>query len=59
MEEAASTCLFVMCGSIIYTVMCPDREVDAALGFAYVLAWVSFPLYLVSGLISMVLRKRE
>ncbi|XP_041720136.1 peripheral myelin protein 22-like [Coregonus clupeaformis] len=51
--------LFVMCGAIIYTVMSPDGEVDAALGFAYVLAWVSFPLCLVSGLIYMVLRKRE
>ncbi|CAB1350192.1 unnamed protein product [Coregonus sp. 'balchen'] len=51
--------LFVMCGAIIYTVMCPDEEVDAAFGFAYVLAWVSFPLCLVSGLIYIVLRKRE
>uniref|UniRef100_A0A674AGN7 Peripheral myelin protein 22 n=1 Tax=Salmo trutta TaxID=8032 RepID=A0A674AGN7_SALTR len=51
--------LFVMCGAIIYTVMSPDGEEDAAFGFAYVLAWVSFPLCLVSGLIYIVLRKRE
>uniref|UniRef100_A0A4W5MDF3 Peripheral myelin protein 22 n=1 Tax=Hucho hucho TaxID=62062 RepID=A0A4W5MDF3_9TELE len=54
-----SLCLFVMCGAIIYTVMGPDGEEDAAFGFAYVLAWVSFPLCLVSGLIYIVLRKRE
>ncbi|XP_031670197.1 peripheral myelin protein 22-like isoform X1 [Oncorhynchus kisutch] len=51
--------LFVMCGAIIYTVMRPDGEEDAAFGFAYILAWVSFPLCLVSGLIYIVLRKRE
>ncbi|XP_055766680.1 peripheral myelin protein 22-like [Salvelinus fontinalis] len=51
--------LFVMCGAIIYTVMSPDREGEAAFGFAYILAWVSFPLCLVSGLIYIVLRKRE
>jgi hypothetical protein len=51
--------LFVMYGAIIYTVMSPDGEEDAAFGFAYILAWVSFPLCLVSGLIYIVLRKRE
>jgi peripheral myelin protein 22 len=39
--------------------MSPDGEEDAAFGFAYILAWVSFPLCLVSGLIYIVLRKRE
>uniref|UniRef100_A0A8L0DN12 Uncharacterized protein n=1 Tax=Oncorhynchus mykiss TaxID=8022 RepID=A0A8L0DN12_ONCMY len=51
--------LFVMCGAIIYTVMRPDGEEDAVFGFAYILAWVSFPLCLVSGLFYIVLRKRE
>ncbi|XP_042248730.1 peripheral myelin protein 22-like [Thunnus maccoyii] len=50
--------LFVMCGAIIYTVMSPD---DSTLhfGYAYVLAWVAFPLCLISGLIYIVLRKKE
>jgi len=52
--------LFVMCGAIIYTVMRPEpKEADAAFGYAYVLAWVAFPLSLISGLIYIVLRKRE
>jgi peripheral myelin protein 22 len=51
--------LFVMCGAIIYTVMSPDKEADQAFGYAYVLAWVAFPLSLISGLIYIVLRKRE
>ncbi|KAL0993534.1 hypothetical protein UPYG_G00109300 [Umbra pygmaea] len=51
--------LFVMCGAIIYTVMSPDREAGAEFGYAYILAWVAFPLCLVSGLIYIVLRKRE
>ncbi|KAM4598624.1 peripheral myelin protein 22a isoform 1-T3 [Polymixia lowei] len=51
--------LFVMCGAIIYTVMSPDRDSGAAFGYAYVLAWVAFPLCLISGLIYIVLRKRE
>ncbi|KAM8845747.1 peripheral myelin protein 22-like isoform 1-T2 [Spinachia spinachia] len=50
--------VFVMCAAIIYTVMSPD---DATLqfGYAYVLAWVAFPLCLISGLIYIVLRKKE
>ncbi|XP_028842921.1 peripheral myelin protein 22a [Denticeps clupeoides] len=52
--------LFVMSAAIIYTVMKPDLETDpACYGYAYVLAWVAFPLTLISGLIYIVLRKRE
>lgn len=51
--------LFVMCGAIIYTVMSPDKLAGEAFGYAYVLAWVAFPLSLISGLIYIVLRKRE
>lgn len=46
-----------MCGAIIYTVMSPDT--GAQFGYAYILAWVAFPLSLVSGLIYIVLRKKE
>ncbi|XP_020503425.1 peripheral myelin protein 22a [Labrus bergylta] len=49
--------VFVMCGAIIYTVMSPDDV--AQFGYAYVLAWVAFPLCLISGLIYIVLRKKE
>ncbi|MFT7802463.1 peripheral myelin protein 22 [Arapaima gigas] len=52
--------LFVMSGAIIYTVMSPEWVPDdQSFGFAYILAWVAFPLALVSGLIYVVLRKRE
>ncbi|XP_029912753.1 peripheral myelin protein 22a [Myripristis murdjan] len=51
--------LFVMCGAIIYTVMGPQGDSSASYGYAYVLAWVAFPLCLISGLIYIVLRKRE
>ncbi|XP_058509514.1 peripheral myelin protein 22-like [Solea solea] len=51
--------LFVMCGAIIYTVMCPDDTPHTQFGYAYVLAWVAFPLSLISGLIYIVLRKKE
>lgn len=51
--------LFVMCGAIIYTVMSPQPESGATFGYAYVLAWVAFPLCLISGLIYIILRKRE
>ncbi|CAL8265659.1 unnamed protein product [Gadus morhua 'NCC'] len=54
-----STCLFVMCGAIIYTVMAPDEGAGTSYGYAYVLAWVAFPLSLISGLIYIILRKRE
>ncbi|XP_048026528.1 peripheral myelin protein 22b [Megalobrama amblycephala] len=52
--------LFVMSGAIIYTVMnvewVPETEFY---GFSYILAWVAFPLALISGLIYVILRKRE
>lgn len=52
--------VFVMCGAIIYTVMCPeDKKIYTHFGYAYVLAWVAFPLCLISGLIYIVLRKKE
>ncbi|CAL8287375.1 unnamed protein product [Boreogadus saida] len=51
--------LFVMCGAIIYTVMAPDEGAATSFGYAYVLAWVAFPLSLISGLIYIILRKRE
>ncbi|XP_061913515.1 peripheral myelin protein 22-like [Entelurus aequoreus] len=52
--------LFVMSGAIIYTVMSPDwvPEKDV-FGYSYILAWVAFPLALISGLIYVILRKRE
>lgn len=51
--------VFVMCGAIIYTVMSPDDGTGTQFGYAYVLAWVAFPLCLISGLIYIVLRKKE
>ncbi|XP_026218208.1 peripheral myelin protein 22a [Anabas testudineus] len=50
--------LFVMCAAIIYTVR-PENDSNAQFGYAYVLAWVAFPLCLISGLIYIVLRKKE
>lgn len=50
-------CVFVMCGAIIYTVMTPHE--DKQFGSSYVLAWVAFPLTLFSGLIYVVLRKKD
>ncbi|KAM4534870.1 peripheral myelin protein 22-like [Fundulus diaphanus] len=49
--------VFVMCGAIIYTVMRPDSDKDY--GYAYVLAWVAFPLSLISGLSYLILRKKD
>ncbi|XP_037649181.1 peripheral myelin protein 22-like [Sebastes umbrosus] len=51
--------VFVMSGAIIYTVMSTDYGSSAQFGYAYVLAWVAFPLCLISGLIYIVLRKKE
>ncbi|MCJ8739301.1 hypothetical protein PDJAM_G00045690 [Pangasius djambal] len=52
--------LFVMSGAIIYTVMGPGgQDEDYSFGFAFVLAWLAFPLTLISGLIYIVLRKKE
>ncbi|XP_015251627.1 PREDICTED: peripheral myelin protein 22-like [Cyprinodon variegatus] len=49
--------VFVMCAAIIYTVMRPES--DKQYGYAYVLAWVAFPLSLISGLVYLVLRKKD
>ncbi|PWA21592.1 hypothetical protein CCH79_00003264, partial [Gambusia affinis] len=43
--------LFVMSGAIIYTLMSPDWVSEGTFGYAYILAWVAFPLALISGLI--------
>lgn len=52
--------LFVMSGAIIYTVMSPEWVPQInAFGYSYILAWVAFPLALISGLIYVILRKRE
>ncbi|XP_028990170.1 peripheral myelin protein 22b [Betta splendens] len=52
--------LFVMSGTIIYTVMSPEWvNGNYSFGYSYILAWVAFPLALVSGLIYVILRKRE
>ncbi|XP_036427912.1 peripheral myelin protein 22b [Colossoma macropomum] len=52
--------LFVMSGAIIYTVMSSEWVPPSeSFGFAYILAWVAFPLVLISGLIYVILRKRE
>ncbi|XP_051969101.1 peripheral myelin protein 22b [Xyrauchen texanus] len=52
--------LFVMSGVIIYTVMNGEWvHPSESFGFCYILAWVAFPLALISGLIYVILRKRE
>ncbi|XP_005164496.1 peripheral myelin protein 22a isoform X1 [Danio rerio] len=52
--------LFVMSGAIIYTVMSPQWKNDSdTYGYAFVLAWLAFPLTLISGLIYIILRKKE
>ncbi|XP_030610906.1 peripheral myelin protein 22b [Archocentrus centrarchus] len=52
--------LFVMSGAIIYTVMSPEWVLGTySFGYSYILAWVAFPLALISGLIYVILRKRE
>ncbi|CAL8381152.1 unnamed protein product [Gadus morhua 'NCC'] len=52
--------LFVMCGGIIYTVMSPNWVPETeSFGYSYILAWVAFPLALISGVIYVILRKRE
>ncbi|XP_065119358.1 peripheral myelin protein 22a isoform X2 [Paramisgurnus dabryanus] len=50
--------LFVMSGAIIYTVMSEKKD-DETWGYAFVLAWLAFPLTLISGFIYIVLRKKE
>lgn len=52
--------LFVMSGAIIYTVMNYEWVHESLnYGFSYILAWVAFPLAFISGLIYVILRKRE
>ncbi|XP_034564060.1 peripheral myelin protein 22b [Notolabrus celidotus] len=52
--------LFVMSGAIIYTVMSPEWVLETnVFGYSYILAWVACPLALISGLIYVILRKRE
>ena len=53
--------LCVMSAASIYTVRHPEwhSTSDNSYGFAYILAWVAFPLALLSGVIYVILRKRE
>ncbi|XP_043946456.1 peripheral myelin protein 22 [Protopterus annectens] len=56
----ASLC--VMSGASIYTARHVDwnsKLTNGGFGFAYILAWVAFPLTFISGVIYVVLRKRE
>uniref|UniRef100_A0A7N5P8H8 Peripheral myelin protein 22 n=1 Tax=Ailuropoda melanoleuca TaxID=9646 RepID=A0A7N5P8H8_AILME len=53
--------LCVMSAASIYTVRHPEWHfvTEYSYGFAYILAWVSFPLALLSGVVYVILRKRE
>ncbi|XP_020042202.1 peripheral myelin protein 22 [Castor canadensis] len=53
--------LCVMSGAAIYTVRHSGWHLntDYSYGFTYILAWVAFPLALLSGVIYVILRKRE
>ncbi|XP_048846727.1 peripheral myelin protein 22-like [Brienomyrus brachyistius] len=52
--------LLVLSAAIIYTLMSPEWVPEGNFfGFAYFLAWVAFPLALFSGLLYLVLRKKE
>ncbi|XP_003466257.1 peripheral myelin protein 22 [Cavia porcellus] len=53
--------LCVMSAAAIYTVRHPEWHSNSeySYGFAYILAWVAFPLALLSGVIYVILRKRE
>nr|XP_033817344.1 peripheral myelin protein 22 [Geotrypetes seraphini]XP_033817345.1 peripheral myelin protein 22 [Geotrypetes seraphini] len=55
--------LCVMTGAAIFTARHTEWQQQPLLpysyGFAYILAWVAFPLALVSGIIYVILRKRE
>ncbi|KAG6932043.1 peripheral myelin protein 22 [Chelydra serpentina] len=54
--------LCVMSGAAIFTVRHTDWQPttsDTSFGFAYILAWVAFPLAVISGVIYVILRKRE
>lgn len=51
-----------MSGAAIYTVQYPHihgERYDGSYGFSYILAWIAFPLALCSGIIYIILRKRE
>ncbi|XP_065549593.1 peripheral myelin protein 22 [Lathamus discolor] len=54
--------LCVMSGAAIFTVRHTDwhqASENTFYGFAYILAWLAFPLALASGIIYVILRKRE
>ncbi|XP_049717525.1 peripheral myelin protein 22 [Loxodonta africana] len=53
--------LCVMSAASIFTVRHPEWHLnsDYSYGFAYILAWVAFPLALLSGVVYVILRKRE
>ncbi|KAI1232250.1 hypothetical protein IHE44_0006692 [Lamprotornis superbus] len=54
--------LCVMSGAAIFTVRHTDwhhASENLSYGFAYILAWLAFPLALASGIIYVILRKRE
>lgn len=50
-----------MSAAVIYTVKHSEWHfnVENSYGFAYMLAWVAFPLALLSGIVYVILRKRE
>ncbi|KAL6089132.1 hypothetical protein STEG23_010234, partial [Scotinomys teguina] len=58
---SSGQCLCVMSAAAIYTVRHTEWHVNTGYtyGFAYILAWVAFPLALLSGIIYVILRKRE
>lgn len=54
--------LCVMSGAAIFTVRHTDwhqASESTSYGFAYILAWLVFPLALASGIVYVILRKRE
>ncbi|KAJ6660480.1 hypothetical protein lerEdw1_017904 [Lerista edwardsae] len=53
--------LCVMSGAAVFTVRHKEwhPHSDMSFGFAYILAWVAFPLAVLSGVIYVILRKRE
>uniref|UniRef100_A0A8D0EQI9 Peripheral myelin protein 22 n=1 Tax=Strix occidentalis caurina TaxID=311401 RepID=A0A8D0EQI9_STROC len=54
--------LCVMSGAAIFTVRHTDwhqASENTSYGFAYILAWMAFPLALASGIVYVILRKRE
>ncbi|KAM3921025.1 peripheral myelin protein 22 [Leptodactylus fuscus] len=52
--------LCVVAGASIFTVRHTDwHSGTASFGYAYILAWIAFPLAIISGIIYVILRKRE